>query len=224
MGRTSKDKRFLNVTDGGHFENLAIYEMVRRRCQFIVVSDGAADESFKFSEISNAVEKCRVDLGVEIKFRGPINIPSRSASKQERKTGRRYAIADIIYPAAGDTERRKGLLVYLRPTILGDEPINIKHYADSNPKFPHQSTGDQFFDEKQFEAYRELGFLTFERILADTPISTMGTLRKHLNSEESTISTQNEIPANLPLESDWHERTPRLRKWRLPFRRHYRNP
>ena len=54
------------VTDGGHFENLALYEMILRRCKYIVLSDGAADESFKFGEIANAIQKCKVDLGVDI--------------------------------------------------------------------------------------------------------------------------------------------------------------
>ena len=189
LGQTSEDKMYLNVTDGGHFENLAIYEMVRRRCQFIVVSDGAADAKFTFGEIANAIEKCKVDLGVEIRFRGKINIPSRNASEEERKKGQRFAVADIIYPASRHTERRKGCLLYLRPTLLGNEPVNITHYAKANTAFPHQSTGDQFFDEKQFEAYRELGFLTFEEIIANTPVRTMKGLKKHVCSRNQLTKT-----------------------------------
>ena len=68
LGRTDLSRKYLNVSDGGHFENLALYEMVLRRCRFILVSDAAADKEFKFSEISNAIQKCYVDLGVTIKF------------------------------------------------------------------------------------------------------------------------------------------------------------
>lgn len=166
LGRTSEDKRYVNVTDGGHFENLAIYEMVLRRSRLIIVSDAAADVTFKFSEISNAIEKCRVDLGVEIKFRTKFNIHSRNVTEEVRKHGQRYALADIIYPERnGHGQRRRGYLIYLRPTLSGKEPIEISHYADSNASFPHQSTGDQFFDEAQFEAYRELGALTMEEVI-----------------------------------------------------------
>ena len=182
LGRTSERKRYLNVTDGGHFENLAIYEMVRRRCQFIIVSDAAADEGFTFGEISNAIEKCRIDLGVEIRFRGPLKIYSRYASEELKKSGVRFAIADIIYPEKvfGKNENRTGCLLYLRPTLYGSEPVNIKHYADSNSAFPHQSTGDQFFDEEQFEAYRELGFRIFEEILGESRAVDLKVLRKQI--------------------------------------------
>lgn len=181
LGRTSENNRFLNITDGGHFENLAIYEMVRRRCQFIIVSDAAADEQFTFGEISNAIEKCRVDLGVTIDFREKkLNIPGKSATAREKNTGQRFAVADIIYPASGDNARRRGCLIYLRPTLLGKEPINIKNYSDSNPSFPHQSTGDQFFDEKQFEAYRELGYITLKDILKDNAFANMQAVRDHV--------------------------------------------
>lgn len=166
LGRTSEEKRYVNVTDGGHFENLAIYEMVLRRNRLILVSDAAADSKFKFSEISNAIEKCRVDLGVEIRFRTKLNIPSRNASEEVRRRGQRYAIADIFYPERNSHgQRKRGYLIYLRPTLSGREPIEIQHYAESNPAFPHQSTGDQFFDEVQFEAYRELGLLTMDEVL-----------------------------------------------------------
>lgn len=171
LGRTSEDKRYINVTDGGHFENLAIYEMVLRRNRLILVSDAAADANFKFSEISNAIEKCRVDLGVEIRFRNKLNIPSRNAPEDVRIKGQRYAIADIFYPEKnGHGQRKRGYLIYLRPTLSGREPIEIQHYAASNPSFPHQSTGDQFFDETQFEAYRELGLITMDEVLGASDV------------------------------------------------------
>jgi hypothetical protein len=183
IGRTSVDKRFLNVTDGGHFENLALYEMVMRRCKFLVVSDAAADEKFTFGELSNAIEKCRVDLGVEIQFRHGINIYSRYSSDDERNHGQRFAVAEITYPETdSDGENLKGCLLYFRPTLNGSEPISIKHYADSNSTFPHQSTGDQFFDEHQFEAYRLLGFLTFEEILESSGAKDISELIERLTA------------------------------------------
>ena len=182
MGRTSKDKRFLNVTDGGHFENLGLYEMVLRRCKFIVLSDAAADEGFKFGDLSNAIEKCRVDLGVEIRFRKPFNIYSRYSTDEEKKEGQRFAVADIVYPESkqGGNGSSRGILLYFRPTLNGEEPISITHYADANSAFPHQSTGDQFFDEHQFEAYRSLGFITFEEILKHHHSSDMESLMENI--------------------------------------------
>jgi hypothetical protein len=70
LGMTSDTSRYVYLSDGGHFENLALYEMVRRRCRFIVVSDAGCDPEFAFEDIGNAVRKIEIDLGVPIHFRG----------------------------------------------------------------------------------------------------------------------------------------------------------
>ncbi len=167
LGRTDENKRYINVTDGGHFENLALYEMILRRCRIILLSDGAADADFKFGEISNAIQKCKVDLGVDIKFLGGINIYGRNAPEEGMRKRLRFSIAEITYPERGeDNEPLKGHLLYVRPAYYGTETTDIKHYAEANLSFPHQSTGDQMYDEKQFEVYRSLGFLTVDEVIA----------------------------------------------------------
>ncbi|HKP67901.1 MAG TPA: hypothetical protein VJV05_01380, partial [Pyrinomonadaceae bacterium] len=165
----------LMVTDGGHFENLALYEMILRRCKLIVLSDGAADESFKFGEIANAMQKCKVDLGVDIKLIGAMNIYARTAKTDGTTKRSRYALAQIVYPekfrnpVTKRDENYKGWLLYVRPAYYAtNEPRDVRYYAESNLHFPHQSTGDQMYDEKQFEAYRSLGFLTMEEVIGDT--------------------------------------------------------
>jgi hypothetical protein len=50
-----------------------------------------------------------------------------------------------------------GILVYLKPSLTGNEPVDVLEYAAHHPKFPHEPTADQFFDEAQFESYRRLG-------------------------------------------------------------------
>src|SRR5688572_18171871 len=109
------------ITDGGHFENLALYEMVLRRCRLIFLSDGAADAKFKFGEIANAIQKCKVDLGVDIKFVGAMNIYPRDCDDDLKAKGSRFAIAQITYPELDeDTGRnRVGFLLYMRPTYYG---------------------------------------------------------------------------------------------------------
>jgi hypothetical protein len=175
FGRTDENKRFLMMTDGGHFENLALYEMVLRRCRLIVLSDGAADESFKFGEIANAIQKCKVDLGVDIKFVGAMNIYARTAKVEGTGKRSRYALAQITYPEKyldPETKRMtnyRGWLLYVRPTYYAtNEPRDVRYYAESNIHFPHQSTGDQMYDEKQFEAYRSLGYLTMDEVIGDS--------------------------------------------------------
>ncbi len=163
LGRTDKHKKFLNVTDGGHFENLALYEMVLRRCRFIVLSDGAADEEFKYGEIANAIQKCKVDLGVDIAFTKEITIRSRNSKSEAGVERTRFSLGYITYP---EQSQATGYLLYIRPTFYQDEePMDVRFYANANTKFPHQSTGDQMYDEKQFEAYRRLGYFTMMNVI-----------------------------------------------------------
>jgi len=185
FGRTDEKKRFLMVTDGGHFENLALYEMVLRRCKLIVLSDGAADAGFKFGEIANAIQKCKVDLGVDIKFLGSMNIYGRNYKDQGEVKRSRFALAQITYPELDDNgDNYKGWLIYTRPTYYGtSEPRDVRYYADANSAFPHQSTGDQMYDEKQFEAYRGLGFLTMTEIRNVFEATALGDPKNEVNDE-----------------------------------------
>jgi hypothetical protein len=158
LGLTHDAGRFAHISDGGHFENLALYELVRRRCRFIVCSDAGADPTREFADLGNAIQKCRVDFGAEIEL--DINL-----LRPDPATGlsRRHAVLGKI--RYSDT--RHGLLLYLKPSLVGDEPADVQHYARRNPEFPHQSTGDQFFDEVQFECYRRLGQHIGDRVFGE---------------------------------------------------------
>ena len=59
------------------------------------------------------------------------------------------------------------MILYIKPAYHGDENIGIRSYAATNPEFPHQGTGDQFFSESQFESYRALGFEIADEVLKD---------------------------------------------------------
>lgn len=174
-GFTEKDTRIL-LSDGGHFENLAIYELIRRKLDLIVLSDGGADPGFNFDDLANAVEKVRVDFGAKIVFRdddiikgkdnyGPNGIlfdaTGRNAFQKKYEIAQRgYAIADIYY-----NDNSRGILVYLKLAMIDGLPTDVYSYKGLFPAFPHESTADQFFDEKQFEAYRELGYNVTRRMM-----------------------------------------------------------
>src|SRR5690606_6163320 len=135
------------LSDGGHFENLGLYELVRRRCRFILCVDAAADGARAFADLGNAVHKCRVDFGADI----DIDV-SALAPRADGTAARSCAVGRITY-ADGST----GTVLYLKPTLTGQEPADVLHYARSHPCFPHEPTSDQYFDETQFESYRRLG-------------------------------------------------------------------
>jgi hypothetical protein len=148
FGLTTENGRYVYLSDGGHFENLGLYEMIRRRCGLIILSDAGCDETVTFEDLGNAVRKVSIDLNVKIEF-DFLSIGTRASP-----TGVASAVATITYP---EPKLPKGRLLYLKPTFIGNEPASVRSYASKNPAFPHEPTSDQLFGESQFEAYRALG-------------------------------------------------------------------
>jgi hypothetical protein len=156
LGRTSEHSKYVYLSDGGHFENLGLYEMVRRRCRFIVVLDSGCDSQCTFEDLGNALRKIRIDFGVSIDL-GAAQV--RAVAARERRS----AVGTIAYSAV-DPDAADGLLLYIKPVLLGTEPADVRSYAASHPEFPHQSTSDQWFDESQTESYRLLGLQTIREV------------------------------------------------------------
>lgn len=142
--------RQLHFSDGGHFENLGLYELVRRHCTYIIVSDAAQDETVAFDDLGNAIRRIREDFGVEIEIDlSPIR-PNENLISQQH-----VAVGTIHYDGFEGSD--KGTLIYIKPSLTGDESGDIQQYRTRNRQFPHESTGDQFFSEAQWESYRRLG-------------------------------------------------------------------
>jgi hypothetical protein len=150
FGQTHDRSHFVNLSDGGHFENLGIYELVRRRCRYIVACDAEQDSSLAFNGLGNAIRKCRLDLGAEISVRAARIHPAAGGAYSAFHS----VVGDIQY-----SDGEVGTLVYLKASLTGDEPADVLEYKARQQRFPHHSTlGDQFFDESQFESYRKLGY------------------------------------------------------------------
>lgn len=150
LGITNAKNEYIYLSDGGHFENLAIYEMVGRQCSDILILDSSMDNT----ELGNAMRKIEVDMGVGIQFR-----PGHIAAMENRQ--KRCALANILYSQADD-KAKDGRLIYVRPMLTGNESPAILSYTISSPTFPHESTADQWFDESQTECYRHLGWSTIQ--------------------------------------------------------------
>jgi Patatin-like phospholipase len=161
FGLTDDEKNFVYLSDGGHFENLGIYEMLRRRCRTIVAVDAACDPQLEYEDLGNAIRKARIDFGVEVSFSDPLTpSPDRIATRLGLITSPTpparspyCAIGRIRYPGIS----AEGTLIYIKAAIHGDEPEDILSYAAACNTFPHESTLDQFFTESKFESYRRLG-------------------------------------------------------------------
>lgn len=158
FGLTNDTSQYVYLSDGGHFENLAIYEMVRRGCRQIVVLDSGCDPDFTYDDLGNALRKIRIDLQIPIEFNDTL--------KLLRAQQTRFAVATIRYSAL-DEKRKDGWLLYVKPMMRGNESPDVAAYKAANPAFPHQSTADQWFDESQTESYRMLGLHTINEICGD---------------------------------------------------------
>jgi GNAT superfamily N-acetyltransferase len=137
----------LHLSDGGHFDNLGLYELLRRHCRYIVVCDASADPEVAFDDLGNALRRAREDFGIEIE------LDVSSLRPDPRGFSRHYvAVGDILYPNLD-----RGVIVLLKPTLIGDEPDDVCQYRARNEDFPHEATTDQFYDGAQWESYRRLG-------------------------------------------------------------------
>jgi hypothetical protein len=167
LGMTRDDQEYVYLSDGGHFENLGLYEMVRRRCGFIIVSDAGCDPNYAFEDLGNAVRKIQIDLGVRIKFIGLDRLRPRG-SDAGSGAGPYHAVGEINYPAADGQGAKKGIILYIKPGYHGTESSpGIRSYAISDDQFPHDDTANQWFGESQLESYRALGFEIMDEILRD---------------------------------------------------------
>jgi hypothetical protein len=158
---------YVYLSDGGHFENLGVFELLRRRCGLIVASDASADPFFRFEDLGNLVRKARVDFGIEIEVDPSTIRPAIDADGAIGPSESSFAYARINYPPLSPSEPSEvGWLVYVKSSLPPSIPADVDNYRRTRAGFPHQSTGDQWFDESQFESYRRLGLAVGRNVMA----------------------------------------------------------
>jgi hypothetical protein len=168
LGLTTDRSQYVYLSDGGHFENLAMYEMVFRRCRFIVVCDAGADPNYTFEDLGNAVRKCRIDFGIPIEFESGIKIRSADGAGGAYWATARIRYSAVDMPPGCTPDDYDGVLVYVKPAVYGTiEPRDVVNYANLSPSFPQESSADQFFTESQFESYRALGSWIVDQLVAN---------------------------------------------------------
>lgn len=188
FSRTTADSNYIYTSDGGHFENLGIYELIRRRTRFIIAVDAGADPDYEFYDLASLIRKCRIDFGVDIEVSGHAIQPASlhdgtsedASALHERISEVNFAYGLVRYPQVGDTPAEEGLLIYIKPSLIAKDAwheTDLRQYATANPAFPHEPTLDQFFSESQFEAYRRLGQLVMTRTLHDLFFSSVKSSR-----------------------------------------------
>jgi hypothetical protein len=180
-GRLYEDSDCIYITDGGHIENLGIYELLRRRCRIIVAIDAEADPAMRLSSFIALQRHARIDLGVRINMPwDEIRRTTRAwmgfdpsnptATRPTPSNGPHAAIGTIDYDGG-----EKGWILYIKSSLTGDENDYVRDYARRYQQFPHETTGDQFFSEEQLEVYRALGFHIANRLLnGDDALQVVG--------------------------------------------------
>jgi hypothetical protein len=164
------NERLLQVTDGGHYENLGIVELLRRRCTTIYCVDGGGDTPPTAAGLAEAMALAQAELGVTIELSCPFaaepgtGAPLTPQADELRPLDARLSrspvlIGTIRFPQASGLPEghRVGTLLVARALLWSSMPYPLLSYAAKHPEFPHDSTGDQWFDDGQFCAYTGLG-------------------------------------------------------------------
>lgn len=154
VGAVSSKGDFVNVSDGGHVENLGVYALIQRQCRLIIAADADADGGYDLPALTNLIRMIRIDMGLFLTF--------DADEIKALKEGKRHWLVGRIYYS----DERQGLLLYLKASLTGDEDPTVLAYRQEYPAFPHESTADQFFSEQQFEAYRWLGYHVANKAVA----------------------------------------------------------
>jgi hypothetical protein len=191
-GGYTAEARWLEIADGGHFENLAVYELVRRRCGLIIVCDGGQDNASSYHDLVAAVQRIGQDFGATVHFDMEVKkaaVDEFGASSPAQMIAdakltdypkgaefaeKGYFVGRIDYGARGGKGwPQSGILIYMKSALIRDLAIGAKGYRGAHLDFPNETTGDQFFDEEQFEAYREVGYRICEQMIAELDLAKL---------------------------------------------------
>jgi hypothetical protein len=182
LGMTNDKSPYVYLSDGGHFDNFGLYEMILRRCRFIVVSDASTDPTYCFESLAYAIRQVRIDFGVPIELRNidrgekgekrkkEDKITGMHFDKEPKKENRYCAVFDIKYSCVDKLQGPvpdpdyDGVLIYIKPSLNGSEPADVLNYHKADTDFPEDTIADQWFSESQFESYRMLGSHMIETI------------------------------------------------------------
>jgi Patatin-like phospholipase len=166
------------LSDGGHFENLACYELIRRQLPIIICLDNGEDPKLEYEDLGSLTRKARLDFNCDIRFFSRQEMQNYLGQDSIAPFGTLdemrpqrdddgiittfptacASIAELIYEkdSSGNVSKN-GIFIFIKPTVLGHESEDIRYYQRSHASFPHEPTIDQFFDEAQWESYRKLG-------------------------------------------------------------------
>jgi hypothetical protein len=168
---------YVRPVPAGEFDKLGLVELVKRRCRFIILCDSSADPNISFEALAGSLRRCRAE-GAEVEIdTGPLG-RSHSAHCQ---------IGRIRYADGGP----EGLLLYVKPSLTGDESSELGQYAVAHPDFPYSGFGQ--FGEAEFDSYRQLGEHVIQSVLDEQKLN-----RWEVSIEEFFGVARPALKTNLP--------------------------
>jgi len=173
MAQNAEDRPHCFVTDGGHYENLAIEPLLKRRCRLIIASDAGQDEDYQFLDLMRLVRWARINQGIEVKplaeSEAPLDLTCLIPHEKTGLSRKHFLMARIQYPDNGHEPKATGYLVYLKSSLCQDDPCDLLNYRRIHSQFPHDETSDQFYDPDRFFCYWQLGALIAKRACDNLP-------------------------------------------------------
>ncbi len=160
LGITRSKDNYSYVSDGGHWENLGIVELLRRRCSHIIVVDASTTETDLSDELARSVRLANSELGVDVSF--DFSTLKRESDELPKLP---YAIGKFVYP-----DGEEGNLLFLRSTLWESAPFELTSLERVDKHFPHHPTSNQYLSGEQFDGYRRLGWAAAGYVKEDWPI------------------------------------------------------
>lgn len=195
VAKTTNQSNYIYLSDGGHFENLGIYELVRRRCRLIVAIDVGADGGYTFDDLGNAIRKCQTDFGIRI----DMELDDVRPCDDKTPSRQHHLIGHIAYGERYGDGQPDGVLLYIKSSLTGKEPADLQNFKAQQKDFPHHTTADQFFDESQFESYRHLGVHAMEKTLKTVLDQADGSSHTWEQFINETLSSRHQVQKNKSL-------------------------
>lgn len=177
-------ERLWYLSDGGHFENTGLYELVRRRVPLMIAVDAGEDLHYRFEDMALLARRIRLDFSAELDWlRPPAPVagggwtaidaaakpdvvpqwikdwlnPDAIAGRDDIARGSAHSVALGRVRHTDDPRAAVGWIVLIKATVGGDIPPDVGWFAAANADFPNTPTTQQFFSDDEWESYRVLG-------------------------------------------------------------------
>lgn len=155
LGLADTKGRYIYVSDGGHWENLGLTELLRRDCTEIVVIDASGDPGL--GDIGRAMAVARAELGIEFDLDPRVTMAGENG----------LAKTPVVKGAFEYPDGRGGTIYYARSVLWKEAPSDLRLFAEREQRYPNHPTSNQFLSGELFDAYRALGWAVGGRLLGD---------------------------------------------------------